>query len=165
MNRAAIEELYDYDGWAWERLAESVQLLPQGTFERPAKGSGWPSLRNVLGHIAHGYHIWLSRVDAAGPPTFDSADADWAAIDDYYADVRTRFRAYLESLSDAELQADRDVPTWEGQVLRYTPAEVLSHILVHARAHHGDLYTLYHQLELDVDMPLLDYRYYVDSRR
>jgi uncharacterized damage-inducible protein DinB len=165
LNRSTLQELYDFDGWAWDQLAETVKSLPDGTFARPAPGSGWPAIRNCMGHIAFGYSAWMSRLEGGELDTIDFDQADWAAMDGFYKAVRKRFRAYFDSLTDDELTSDRDVPTHGGEVRRYTPGEVLAHILSHGRAHHGDLFTLFHQLGLDLSMPLIDYRYYIDAKR
>jgi uncharacterized damage-inducible protein DinB len=165
MNRADLEEFFHFDGWVWDKFGESLDDLPPGTLERPAPGSGWPALRNCLGHIPFGYNAWLSRLDGGERIVIDLDAADWPALDAHFQAARARFRAYIDSLSDDQLQTERDVVDSDGTVLQYTPAEVLTHILFHGRAHHGDMFTLYHQLGHDLSMPLIDYRYYVEATR
>jgi uncharacterized damage-inducible protein DinB len=164
VNRRTLEALFDYDGWAFQRFTETIKTLPAGTLEKPARGSGWPALRNCLGHIANGYGFWLERVDGKPfePPDLESADLP--AIEAHYQYVRDRFRAYFDSLSDEELMVDRDVDV-HGDMVRYPPAVVLGHVLAHSRAHHGDLGALFFQVGVEEHLPLVDYRYYFDARR
>lgn len=160
MNRAGLLELYDFDGWAWEQIMAAVLL--EVDFSRPAPASGWPALRDCLSHLAFGYNVWMTRLDGHPVDSFDPGSADRAAVEDYFRRCRERFRSFLESLGTEELDAERDIDTRDG-IYKYTVAEVLSHILVHGRAHHGDVSTLFYQLGLE--MPMIDYRFYVDAKR
>ena len=82
-----------------------------------------------------------------GPPSFDRRQATWDYIDSCHATSGERARAYLSSLSDAELHADRDFDI-DGQTLAYAPAELLGNLVIHERGHHGDINTLFYQLGL-----------------
>lgn len=163
MDRAALEELYDYDGWAWKQLTGALASLDASVVTKPAPGSGWPALSHCLAHVAFGYDAWLSRLEGGPPVRIDAAKASLAELDANYERARGRFRAYFDALSDEELQTDRDVDTLDG-VLRYTPAEALAHILWHERAHHGDVSTLFYQLGLAGEMPMIDYRFYTAAK-
>jgi uncharacterized damage-inducible protein DinB len=163
MDRQTLEELFDYDGWAWKRLIDALASLDASVITKPAPGSGWPVLSRCLAHMAFGYDAWLSRLEGEAPVRIDAAMTSLAELDANYERARGRFRAYFDALSDEDLQVDRDVDTLDG-VLRFTPAEVLAHVVWHERAHHGDVSTLFYQLGLAEKMPMIDYRFYTAAK-
>ena len=60
MDRAAIEDLFAYTDYTWREYANAVKELGPDALTKPAPGSGWPSLRDALGHINWAYERWLS---------------------------------------------------------------------------------------------------------
>lgn len=164
MDRATLDEIYDYTGWVWGQVTGAITEIGDDILSKPAPGSGWPALRNCLGHICFGWDIWMSSLDGLPPVEFDASTTDLPALETHYQGVRRRWRTHLDSLTDAELAADRDVQTRTG-VLRYTSGEILFHILTHDRGHHGDISTLFYQLGKEEELPMIDYRFYVDTKR
>ena len=55
MKRDAIEELYDYTGFAWAMIAQTGRGMPEGSLAKPVPGSGWPSLREALRYAIGAY--------------------------------------------------------------------------------------------------------------
>ena len=52
MDKAALQDLFSYTGWAWDQIKAAV---PDDKMLRAvAPGSGWPALRNCLAHIVLG---------------------------------------------------------------------------------------------------------------
>lgn len=163
MDRETLLELLDYQDWAWTEVGKAI-AAQEADLTKPAPGSGWPAVRDCLAHMCFGYDVWTLRLDGGPPTVFDPrAAASFAELDAYRSKVVGRLRVCLANLTDEALQTDRDVQTHGGEVLRYTPAEIMAHAVVHERAHHGDLSTLFYQLGLE--MPMVDYRFYVDAKR
>ena len=164
MERATLTEVFNYDEWAWQQLIE--ELLPMGDeiLTKRAPGSGWPMLANCLGHMVMAYEVWLNTLDGAPRVEEDVAPAipRWAEMDAFSGRVRERFRAKLAGMSDEQLHSDITVNAF-GDVLAYTPAELLGNLVVHERGHHGDVNTLLYQLGIDGGIP--DYRWYVNFKR
>jgi uncharacterized damage-inducible protein DinB len=171
MDRAAIEELYAYTDFAWERLGKTMEKLTQEQYADPVPGSGWPSVRRAVLHILNAYDGWLNE-DKWGLGLHETPFPDVESWDDLYAKVpnweaiqpcrdslRATFRKALD-VSDEELFTKK---TWE---LEFGPeelsrADVLTNLLLHERGHHGDLSTLFHQL--GIRSLFVDYRFFVSK--
>src|SRR4051812_4932178 len=166
MQRAGIQELFDYTGYAWSEWSRAMANWDADLLTKPAPGSGWPALRDCFGHALLSYDDWVAELE--GQPMLDfnpKTATTWAELEAYAHTVRERFKAYLDSLSDDQLQAERDVDV-DGETVRYTPAQLLANVLIHDRGHHGDATTLLFQHGiLDEEWPWLDYRGFVNARR
>jgi uncharacterized damage-inducible protein DinB len=154
MDRAAIEELFAYTDFCWREHEEMIRGLGGDALAKAAPGSGWPALRDALAHLNFAYDRWL-----ASPSGTTAADVEtvgsWDELDGYRRRVRGRCREYLDSLSDAELTAVRPMNI-DGGTMSYSPADILVHVLLHERQHHGDISTLLYQM--GVEAPFVDYR-------
>lgn len=62
MNRDALRELFDYTTFTWATYGNIVRSLPNHAFAQGVEGSGWPSLRDVLFHIAAGWDDWICEL-------------------------------------------------------------------------------------------------------
>ena len=71
-------------------------------------------------------------------------------------------REYFDSLGDDELVTPREMNV-DGETMRYSPADIFVHALLHERQHHGDLNTLLYQLQIDI--PIVEYRFSLPERR
>jgi uncharacterized damage-inducible protein DinB len=160
MDRSALKELFAFTDYAWRTYSEAVRPLGDETFVKPAPGSGWPALRDALVHINWAYVRWLA--DPAGTSSIEPEQINsWDKLEDYRRRVRNRFSEYLDSLSDSELAAPREMNI-DGKLIRYSPAEIFVHVLLHERAHHGDLNTLLYQL--GVEPVMAEYRFSLPNR-
>ncbi|MEX2159647.1 MAG: DinB family protein [Dehalococcoidia bacterium] len=161
-NRAALEDLFDYTTFTWESYGRSLKQLPPDALTRPIAGSGWSSLWEVLVHLAVAWDEWLR--DRLG---LDNAlDVDAASLvswDDIQA-IRERTRGWLkrvlEETADEELHG-RAALMFEGTAaeIRATAADILAHMLLHERGHHGDISTLL--VQLGAMAPNVDYIVYL----
>lgn len=161
MDRAAIEELWTFTEYSWREYERAIRPLGNDGLTRPAPGSGWPALADALAHINWGYVRWLA--DTAG--TTDEPVGrvtSWDELDAYRRRVRGHARGYLDRLGDAELVTPRGMDV-DGETLRYSPADIFVHVLLHERQHHGDLNTLLYQL--GVEIPIVEYRFSLPERR
>jgi len=161
MNRAALRDLFDYTGWAWEQVREAVPR--DEMLVAAAPGSGWPNLRNCLAHIILAYDRWVPAiVDLAAEPLPEPAGRDfriWGQIDAQRARTRAGLEAALDRWSDDELQQLHEVDI-DGAPVQYSRAELILHLLLHERGHHGDVTTLFWQLGLGEET-MLEYRFHL----
>lgn len=166
MDRAAIEELFEYTGFAWATIGRALTKLDADLITKPAPGSGWPALRDCFSHQLMAYDEWIAELE--GQPTLDfnpETASSWPEIGAYAHTVRERFSAYLSSLSDDELYAVRDIVV-DGEPVRYTPAQLLANVVIHDRGHHGDINTLLFQHGIPQDdWPWLEFRAFAGARR
>lgn len=164
MNRDAIEELYDLTDFTWGIYVELVKTLPEGALAASVPGSGWPALIDALGHLNYAYDRWLHEtlkardVIVAEP----KAVADWQTIERWRSEARDSFRQILDGTPDDELCVP-NIAVWYDERARMSRADILAHILLHERAHHGDISTLFYHH--GIAMPSMDYGMYLWSRR
>jgi len=163
--RAAIEELYDYTGWAWGRIARVVDQLAPEMFAREVAGSGWPTLAACFEHWVAAYDGWLNHPTwglGLGEVRHPGSDAlkSWPAMKAYRAQCRESFRAAL-AMPESALYAKREF-RFGGKVELLSPADILTNLLIHERGHHGDLNTLFDGL--GVRGYFIDYRFFVTRR-
>jgi uncharacterized damage-inducible protein DinB len=160
MDRTAIEELFTFTDHAWGVYEGVIRPLGDDVLTKPAPGSGWPALRDALVHMTWGYVRWLA--DPAGT-TDEPAErvASWDQLDAYRRRVWGHVREYLDSLGDDELLAIRGMNV-DGDLLRYSPAEIFAHAMLHERQHHGDVNTLLSQLGIEI--PIVEFRFSLQGR-
>lgn len=160
MDRATIQDLYEYTGFAWEQIAGEVVAAGEEIIAKPVPGSGWLALRDCLAHMGFAYDVWVTRLNGNTMLELPK-DASWQELLAYRHTVRERFKAYLHELSDDELYTVRDVEAFGG-TLRYPPADILANVVTHDIAHLGDVSTLLYQLGLE--MPSVGYRFYTAAK-
>lgn len=144
MDKASLLDLFRYTDYAWDQIRQAVP--GDEDLVRPAPGSGWPTLRNCIAHMVLAYERWLPAIVELAPrPLPDLAPGafkSWTEIDEYRAGLRRRLRQLLDTWSEDELALRRDVDV-DGEVIRYSPGELVIHLLLHERGHHGDVTTLF----------------------
>jgi len=169
MDRAALDELFDYTGWAWERIERVIDALPPEQFGAPVPGSGWPSLSACVEHFTAAYDGWLNGDWALnlGNSHYPRDGEDfpntpelkvWEAMKEYRAVCRAQCREVL-GREDAWLFTKTDNDYGDGVIERWAPGDTIANLLLHERGHHGDLNTLFHQV--GVRSYIIDYRYFL----
>jgi len=140
--------------------------LRPGALTEAVAASGWPALADVFRHIVSGYDGWLHEMLGAGPVLVERPGdvAEWQAFEGWRTQTRASFRRMLDSTPDAELFVPRVRAGGDGDAgLMMSVADVLAHLLLHERGHHGDITTLLSQL--GVEPPALDYAVYLYFKR
>jgi uncharacterized damage-inducible protein DinB len=160
MDRAAIEELFAFTEYSWREHERVIRPLGDEVLTKPAPGSGWPALRDALAHIVWAYVRWLADPAGTTDEPVERIDS-WDDLEDYRRRMRDHAREYLDSLGDDELSTSREMNI-DGETLVYTPADILVHVLLHERQHHGDLNTLLYQLGIEI--PIVEYRFSLPER-
>jgi uncharacterized damage-inducible protein DinB len=112
-------------------------------------------LRDALAHINWAYIRWLDNPSRTTAKQVERVES-WKELDAYRRRVRHHARQYFASLSQNELATARAMNV-DGETLQYSPADILVHVLLHERQHHGDLNTLLYQL--GVEVPVVEYRF------
>jgi uncharacterized damage-inducible protein DinB len=161
MDRVAIEELWAFTDYSWREYERAIRPPGDDLLTRPAPGSGWPALADALAHINWAYIRWLADPGGTTDEPVERV-ASWEELDAYRRRVRGHARQYLDALGDAELVTPREMNV-DGEMLRYRPADIFVHVLLHERQHHGDLNTLLYQLGIEV--PIVEYRFSLSEHR
>lgn len=161
MDKAALQDLYAYTGWAWDEIKTNIP--DEDTLRAVAPGSGWPALRNCLAHIVLAYDRWVPAiVDLESRDLPDLAPDDfltWAQIDAHRRRTRDALQSHLQAWTDADLSEPHEVRV-DGEPLQYSRAELITHLLLHERGHHGDVTTLFWQLGFEPET-VLEYRFHL----
>ena len=161
MDKAALQDFFAYTGWAWDEIKSAIP--DDETLRAVAPGSGWPTLRNCVSHIVLANDRWVPAiVDLKSQPLPDPAPDDfmnWSQIDTHRRRTRDALQSHLDAWTDAELSELRLVDV-DGDPIRYSRGELITHLLLHERGHHGDVTTLFWQLGLDSET-LLEYRFHL----
>jgi uncharacterized damage-inducible protein DinB len=161
MDKASLEDLFAYTGWVWDQVKQTIPN--EEALHAIAPGSGWPTLRNCLSHIIVAYDRWVPAIidlesqplPELGPDDFRS----WPQLDSERRRRRDSLKTALEGWTDADLAEMHDMNI-DGETVRYSRGELIAHLLLHERGHHGDVTTLFWQLGMGDDT-LLEYRFYL----
>jgi uncharacterized damage-inducible protein DinB len=161
MDKAALVDLFAYTGWAWDQIRAAIP--EDETLTAVAPRSGWPTLRNCLAHIVLAYDRWVPAiVDLKNRPLPELAPGDfltWPQIDAQRRRTRDVLQPHLEAWTDAELRQRHEVDI-DGEAIQYSRGELMTHLLLHERGHHGDVTTLFWQLGFESET-LLEYRFHL----
>jgi len=164
MNRAAIEELFAFTDFCWQQHEKAIRPLGDGRLCEPVTGSGWPALRDAFMHINWAYERWLSdphRVTDHVSFEIESVRS-WDDIETYRQQVRGRCRESIDSISDGEVSTLHEIDI-DGEIHTFSSADIIAHVLLHEREHHGDISTLLFQM--GIEPPIVEYRFYVAEAR
>lgn len=162
MDRSAIEHLYEYTGWTWEQIGGALKSHDEGVLLRSVPGSGWPALRDCFVHYLFALDRWLAVLLSRPGEGIEATEyTTWGQIDAKRTSSRGELKSLFDSLGDEELGRLREFQI-DGGAMPYSYAELLTHVLVHERGHHGDVTTLLYQL--GIEAPPLDYRWHLARR-
>lgn len=137
MHATDLVLLYDYTYWARDKILNAAERITPEQFEAPA---AFPmgSLRGTLVHGLSAEWIWRMRCSQGQSPAAMWTEADLPTL----ADIRERWaeeerlmRAYLASLSDADLAATITYANTRGQLLSGTLWQILTHVVFHGMQH------------------------------
>ena len=126
-------------------------------------GSGWPSLREPLFHLTTAWDEWLReqlQLEGSSPEAADITT--WADLAALREQMRGFLRRIIDESDDDALAAPR--PMWAGTPAETltTNADIVAHILLHERGHHGDITTLLEAAGAQI--PAMDYLVYTFFR-
>ena len=151
-----LRELVDYNYWARDRQLEACAALSQEQFLRPLGGS-FPAVRDTLAHLLAVEWLWLERWRGRSPRSLVAAQefATLAAISERWSAVEAELRAFVDGLSDADLERPFTYVNLRGETWTYPLRPALFHLLNHQSYHRGQVTT---QLRLlGVAAPSVDF--------
>jgi uncharacterized damage-inducible protein DinB len=130
MNPQDIQTLFDYTYWANGRILAASAKVSEAQFTAPASHS-WGSLRGTLIHMLDTEYGWrmICQHDTETPVLTDAGLPTLADIANRWREEETAMRAYLASLSDADLS---------GTVRKRQLQHYLFHIANHSTLHRSE---------------------------
>ncbi len=122
------------------RLLRHCAEFSEEELSRELEGFGYPSLRLQLHHVIGAEQYWIGVLE--GKMLTDEVEAEYASIDALRAfreRVAGTTAAWLESVSEDELNARREVTTWGDRQVRLVPARVIVRTQTHVFQHQGQI--------------------------
>ena len=136
--------LADYNAWANGRLYRMASRMPDEQYRRDV-GAYFKSLHGTLNHIMVADLIWMCRLTGAGehPTNLDAiVFDDFPSLSAARQQEDQRIIAYVESLSDAQLEETWDYRTLNGTPQKQLRREILAHLFNHQTHHRGQAHTI-----------------------
>jgi uncharacterized damage-inducible protein DinB len=133
-----LQELFDYNDWANARILSAAEQLTAEQFAAPTR---FPreSLRGCMLHIVSALRFHLALAGWQGERTTTPDDPDVAAVRALLAREGTALRAFLGTLTDADLDQPRSLPFAPEGLVSIAPLwQLLVHNLNHATQHRSD---------------------------
>lgn len=156
--------LADYQEWATRVLYEQVDKLSDEDY-KAERGLFFGSIHGSLNHILLADIAWYGRFTAHEKFPFKGLDEE---IEPDRAKLKERllarpdvWKAYIATLSDADLAASFDYHDSSGNAKSFTLAYLLTHITNHATHHRGQISTAL--TELGLEAPVMDIPYYLGA--
>lgn len=161
MNKADFCRLLHHSDNCWRLLGEILATgLPAAEqWETPFETtSQWNTIRLLLAHSIGAEERWITlRLQKQPLPVVyeERAAPDWNGLYQDHQTIREATYAYLNSLTDAEVEEEKEV--WINDYRALTRADVLFHILNHENYHRGQVVMALQRLGMDP--PNFDYAF------
>lgn len=140
MNIRDILLLYEYNYWANQRILAASTRVTQEQFDAPASFP-YGGLHGTLFHILESEFAWRTFFENDNWDAPDLNPAEFptlAALQEGWVNEERDMRAYLASLSDADLQAHRYYTTNEGDARDRILWHCLVHVVNHGTQHRSE---------------------------
>lgn len=134
----------DYNAWANRRLYGMARQLPDEQYRRDV-GAYFKSLHGTLNHIMVADLIWLHRLTGVGdlPKSLNAIIFDdLPSLSDARLQLDQRIIAYVDSLSDAQLEETWDYRMLNGALQSQRRRETLAHLFNHQTHHRGQAHAI-----------------------
>ncbi len=133
-----FQELYAYNFWANRRVWDCLEQLSVEQFNHADDNAD--SLREQCAHVM-GVEFWWIRFLATGALEFLS-EADYAtrpAVRATWDNVQVQVRAYLETLTEQELEREVRPEFWDAERKPIRVWEALFQVLNHSTDHRAQM--------------------------
>jgi uncharacterized damage-inducible protein DinB len=151
MNSDQLRTLFAYNQWANGRLLDAAACVTADDFTRDL-GASHGSVRGTLVHIVFAEWDWLrlwlgdSPRDIAQREPPPEAFPDVATLRLEWATIVRDQQAFIETLTDAALNAAFSFESFQGDQQTFSLAATMQHVLNHSSYHRGQAVTLLRQL-------------------
>lgn len=144
---AEIQDLYAFNRWANARMRDAVSKLSDEEFSRDLKNS-FPSIRDTVLHVMTSEWVWLARWLGTSPTAMPDAWRGYtlSQINNEWAAVEIAQSAFVEKLTDAELDRVVAYRNLKGESHTNLLWQLLRHMVNHSTYHRGQVTTMLRQL-------------------
>ena len=153
---AQLRRLVAYNQWANEKILNAIDGMTAEELARPVDAY-FGSLEKNLAHILLATRVWLARWKGATPPGLrDSITSPWP---DAYTATHAEFKAFVESLTDANAGRIVDYKNTKGKPFQMALDQLITHVVNHGTHHRAETGMLLERIGRSPgDM---DYAYYL----
>lgn len=145
MNADDARTLYAYNRWANHRIVDACRAVEPSAFKRDSGGS-FGTIKDTLAHIAWAEWLWLERWQHRSPKQTALPNAsDLAAIERVIDEVARGQQAFVDRLTDDQLEERIAYINIKGEQWEYTLTQMLQHTVNHSTYHRGQIITLLRQ--------------------
>lgn len=145
MNVTDVLDLYAYDRWANAQVLAIASGLTDEQRSRRSAAS-YSSVMGTLVHILWSEWVWLGRWPTPRATTDPRSLSGLVRLRDLWVAVESEQRAFLASLTDADLTKRISYVCSTGVTWTYTLQHMLQHVVNHSSYHRGQLMTMFREL-------------------
>ena len=139
-----IKTIWDYNYWAHRKMFGCVMALSEADFKQPVVYSVG-SVHEQVVHTMWAEAIWYARIHGEPRPTFTVADYPTrGAIRAKWDDIEAQWRAYLDTLTEADLNQLFVYTRGSGEKASNILRETLWHVVNHGTDHRAQILQLLH---------------------
>jgi uncharacterized damage-inducible protein DinB len=139
MNKSDIQLLYQYNTWANTQILNAASKVTHDQFVAPAP---FPhgGLRSTLTHILFAEWIWRKRWEGTSPTERIKPESfeTIASLRERWREEESNLMAFIENLTEAELQKEFDYKTTKGIPVRNVLWQVMAHVVNHGTQHRSE---------------------------
>jgi uncharacterized damage-inducible protein DinB len=145
-----IQELFEYNRWANQRILDATSKLSPKEFNRDLRNS-FPSIKDTLVHILSAEWIWLTRWQGASPTGIPDS---WKlttheAIRKQWLEVERDQSAFVSGLTNDSLNRVISYRNTAGQPFANPLWQMMRHVVNHSSYHRGQVTTMLRQLDAE----------------
>ena len=144
---AEIRDLLTFNRWANARMRAAVAQLSEEELTRDLRSS-YPSVRATVLHVMASEWVWLTRWLGTSPPAMPDVwnGYSWAQIEVEWNAIETAQKAYIDNLSDQDLERVIAYRNFKGESHSNPLWQLLRHVVNHSSYHRGQITTMLRQL-------------------
>lgn len=134
-----LQDLYAYNSWANQRVLDTTEQLTAEQFTADA-GPSHGSLRNTFVHMMGGQQLWLARWKGGSPERMSDPERfpDLASVRQYWGKLDAETRAFVDQLTEQQLQQTISYTTTEGEPRSYPMWQPVFQQINHSTAHRSE---------------------------
>ena len=135
-----LQTLFTYHWRTTQRMIECAAKLSDDDYTaHPSYGHG--SIHNLLFHLLRTITGWRAALETGRQqaPISPEEYTSLAALQAGFSAEQAAWQQILDTLSDAEIDAELDLINWRGDVWKIARWRVLHHLVLHGMQHHAEL--------------------------
>jgi uncharacterized damage-inducible protein DinB len=139
-----ITGLYEYHRWANRRLFDTAAALGEEAAAREVGGQfSYPTLVRMFAHLYGADGVWLARWRGTSPARLPGSElTTLAEVRRAWDPLEQDQRAFIEGLTEADLDRIVDYANTEGRRFRLALGPLLQHVANHATHHRSEVATM-----------------------